>query len=499
MASNGSDVTSLSSHLWESANILRGPVDAADFKTYIFPLLFFKRISDVYDEELEDALAESEGDQQYALFPENHRFQIPEGCHWEDVRKKTSSVGQALQRAMREIEKANPDTLYGIFGDAQWTNKDRLSDALLRDLIEHFSRLPLGNRQARADVLGQAYEYLIKKFADATNKKAGEFYTPRSVVNLMVRILDPRDGETIYDPACGTGGMLIEAIHHVREAGGNIKTLWGKLYGQEKNLTTSAIARMNLFLHGVEDFHVVRGDTLRQPAFHTGDSLATFDCVIANPPFSLKKWGDEIWASDPYGRAFAGTPPAKWGDYAWVQHMVSSMAPTTGRMAVVLPHGAMFRAGAEGKIRQKLLEMDLVDAVIGLGPNLFYGSDLVASIWVFRHRKPRGSRNKVLILDATSQMKKGRSQNELLPHHVDCIYGWYKNHRDAERTARLVPLDEIRGNDFKLSLPLYFQSQDDAPQGSVSDAVADMNRSFQAACVAEDQLKSLLIKSGLLP
>ena len=399
MADNGLELSTLSNHLWESANILRGPVDAADFKTYIFPLLFFKRISDVFDEEVAEALAESDGDQQYALFPENHRFQIPDDCHWDDVRKKTSNVGQGLQRAMREIEKANPETLYGIFGDAQWTNKDRLSDALLRDLIEHFSKLPLGNKAARADVLGQSYEYLIKKFADATNKKAGEFYTPRSVVSLMVRILDPREGEAIYDPACGTGGMLIEAIHHVREAGGNIRTLWGKLYGQEKNLTTSAIARMNLFLHGVEDFDVVRGDTLRQPAFHTGDSLATFDCVIANPPFSLEKWGDDVWASDPYGRNFAGMPPAKSGDFAWVQHMVLSMVPKAGRMAVVLPHGALFRMGAEGKIREKLLGMDILDAVIGLGPNLFYGTGLAACILVFRQKKPKDQRKKVLIVE----------------------------------------------------------------------------------------------------
>jgi len=212
-----SKVSDLANHLWESANILRGPVDAADFKTYIFPLLFFKRISDVYDEEYSAALGESGGDKQYAQFPEHHRFQIPEGCHWEDVRAATSNVGQALQRAMREIEKANP-ALYGIFGDAQWTNKDRLSDSLLRDLIEHFSQLPLGNKQAQADVLGQAYEYLIKKFADATNRKAGEFYTPRSVVRLMIDILDPKEGDTIYDPACGTGGMLLEAVHHVRES-----------------------------------------------------------------------------------------------------------------------------------------------------------------------------------------------------------------------------------------------------------------------------------------
>ena len=499
MNGNGAGLSALSNHLWESANILRGPVDAADFKTYIFPLLFFKRISDVYDEELQDALAESDGDQQYALFPENHRFQIPEDCHWDEVRKKTSNVGQALQRAMREIEKVNPDTLYGIFGDAQWTNKDRLSDALLRDLIEHFSRLPLGNRSARADVLGQAYEYLIKKFADATNKKAGEFYTPRSVVNLMVRILHPREGEMIYDPACGTGGMLIEAIHHVRESGGNIKTLWGKLFGQEKNLTTSAIARMNLFLHGVEDFQIVRGDTLRQPAFHTGDSLATFDCVIANPPFSLEKWGEEVWTSDPYGRAFAGMPPAKSGDYAWVQHMILSMAPKSGRMAVVLPHGALFRMAAEGKIRQKLLGMDILEAVIGLGSNLFYGTGLAACILVFRQRKPKDHRKKVLIVDASKEFKKGRAQNELLPDHVDSIYKWYADHQDVEGVARLVSLDEIEENDWNLNISRYVEPTVEGETISVADALANLKTSLESAYSAENRLKGLLIKAGLMP
>ncbi len=203
-------LSQLESHLWESANILRGPVDAADFKTYVFPLLFFKRISDVYDEEYAAALVESAGDEEYAQFPQNYRFQIPKDCHWSDVRVVTTNVGQALQKAMRGIETANPDTLYGIFGDAQWTNKECLPDSLLRDLIEHFSRIPLGIQAAQADILGQSYEYLIKKFADATNKKAGEFYTPRSVVRLMVNILDPKEGESIYDPACGTGGMLLK-------------------------------------------------------------------------------------------------------------------------------------------------------------------------------------------------------------------------------------------------------------------------------------------------
>jgi type I restriction enzyme M protein len=488
----------LESHLWEAANILRGPVDAADFKTYVFPLLFFKRISDVHDEEHAAALAEADGDEEYALFPQNYRFQIPEGCHWRDVRAVATNVGRALQNAMRGIEKANPETLYGIFGDAQWTNKERLPDSLLRDLIEHFSRISLGNDATQADVLGQAYEYLIKKFADATNKKAGEFYTPRSVVRLMVSILDPREGESIYDPACGTGGMLLEAIHHVRERHGDDRTLWGKLFGQEKNLTTSAIARMNLFLHGASDFQIVRGDTLRNPAFFTGDSLATFDCVIANPPFSLEKWGEEVWSSDPYGRNFAGMPPAKSGDYAWVQHMISSMAPKTGRMAVVLPHGALFRMGAEGKIRQKILGMDLLEAVIGLGPNLFYGTGLAACILVFRQRKGKDRKGKVLILDTSKSYKTGRAQNELLPEHVERIHGWYRDFKNVEGVAKVVTLDEIVANDHNLNIPRYVEPKVEQETLSVEEAMRRLRESAEAAFAAEDRLIELLKKEGLL-
>ncbi|MFZ4596651.1 MAG: type I restriction-modification system subunit M, partial [Verrucomicrobiaceae bacterium] len=443
-------LSQLETHLWKAAWILKGPVDAADFKTYIFPLLFFKRLSDVHDEEHAAAVAEFNGDEEAALFPENYRFQVPEDCHWRDVRKVAVNVGQALQTALRGIEQANPHTLYGIFGDAQWTNKDRLPDKLLRDLIEHFSALPLGNTATEVDILGQAYEYLIKCFADATNKKAGEFYTPRSVVRLMVEILDPREGESIYDPTCGTGGMLLEAIHHVKETRGDVRTLWGKLFGQEKNLTTSAIARMNLFLHGATDFKIVRGDTLRNPAFFLGDNLATFDCVIANPPFSLEKWGDEVWASDPFGRNFAGMPPGKSGDYAFVQHMIKSMAPKTGRMAVVLPHGALFRMGKEGEIRKKLLGMDLLEAVIGLGPNLFYGTGLAACILIFRQKKTKERKNKVLIVDASKEFKTGRAQNELLPEHVELIHGWVRDYADVEGAVRVVSLEEIAANDYNL-------------------------------------------------
>lgn len=491
------ELSRLEGHLWESANILRGPVDAADFKTYIFPLLFFKRICDVWDDEYQE-IVEDTGDEQLAWFPESHRFQIPEDCHWNNVRTKATNVGAALQRAMREIEKANPESLYGVFGDAQWSNKDRLSDALLKDLIEHFSALPLGNKNVNSDLLGDAYEYLIKKFADATNKKAGEFYTPRSIVRLMIDILNPKQDETIYDPACGTGGMLLAAVQHVMEKHGDVKRLWGKLYGQEKNLTTSSIARMNLFLHGVEDFQIVRGDTLRNPAFFDGDRLATFDCVIANPPFSLEKWGDDLWLNDPFGRNFAGLPPSSNGDFAWVQHMVKSMADGAGRMAVVLPQGALFRKSAEGEIRQNLLEMDLIEAVIGLAPNLFYGAGLAACILILRKRKPVSRRNKVLIVDASKLFRRGRAQNFMELEHAKQIFDYYRNFSDVKDAARVIGIDEIKAEDWTLNISRYVlpSLQNDIPP--LSEAIAAFKDALSHCREAEDRLSQVMNEGGWL-
>ena len=488
---------SLESWLWEAANILRGPVDASDFKAYVFPLLFLKRISDVFDEEREAALVESDGDEEYASLPEQHRFQVPAGCHWSDLRARGTNVGQVIQRAMREIEKANPSTLYGIFGDVQWSNKDRLSDALLVNLVDHFSQMDLRNTSVPSDILGDAYEYLIKKFADLTNKKAGEFYTPRSVVRLMVNILDPQTGETVYDPACGTGGMLLETLHHVRERGGDDRLMLGRLFGQEKNLTTAAIARMNLFLHGAEDFQIVRGDTLRNPAFFSGDRLATFDCVIANPPFSLSAWGEDAWVNDPWGRNLAGTPPKKYGDWAWVQHMITSMAPQSGRLAVVLPHGALFRMGAEGKIRSTVVGMDLIEAVIGLGPNLFYGTGLAACIVVACRSKAADRKRKVLLVDGSDLYRKGRNQNSLESEQVDLLIAAYEGFADLEGRARVVALDEIVGQGGNLNLASYIAKVDDKAIPSVSQATIALREALEAAWDAEDQLNVLLTEQGI--
>ena len=482
-------LSQLEQYLSKAAWILKGPVDASDFKVYIFPLLFFKRISDVYDEEYRVALEESDGDVEYANLPEFHRFVIPDDCHWKDVRETTTNVGLAIEKALRGIEQANQEFLYGIFGDAQWSNKNKLSDRLLIDLIEHFSQYDLCNSNVDADLLGNSYEYLIKHFADLTNKKAGEFYTPRSVVHLLGLILDPHEGETIYDPACGTGGMLLECVDHLKDAKEDYRTL--KLFGQEKNLTSSSIARMNMFLHGIEDFSIVRGDTLRNPAFFEADGLKTFDCVIANPPFSLKEWGAENWANDPYGRNIAGVPPKGNGDMAWVQHMIKSMNDS-GRMTVVLPHGALFRKGAEGKIRKALLEQDMLEAVIGLGPNIFYGTQLAACVMVFKQQKDADKKDKVLFIDASDQVRVGRAQNYLEPEHVTQIFDWYNAFEDVENYVKVASKADLEENDYNLNIPLYVEKiiEDNLP--SVEDALADLKTAWNESLKAEEKFKTIL-------
>ena len=484
-------ISELEQYLSKAAWILKGPVDASDFKVYIFPLLFFKRISDVYDEEYRTALEESDGDKRYASLPEMHRFEVTDGCHWLGVREKTTNVGQGIEQALRGIEQANQEFLYGIFGDAQWSNKNKLSDALLINLIEHFSQYDLSNENVDPDMLGQAYEYLIKHFADLTNKKAGEFYTPRSVVHLLGLILDPHEGETIYDPACGTGGMLLECVDHLKHNNEDYRTL--KLYGQEKNLTSSSIARMNMFLHGIEDFEVLRGDTLRHPAFFEADGLKTFDCVIANPPFSLKNWGADNWDNDPFGRNIAGVPPKSNGDIAWVQHMVKSMN-STGRMAVVLPHGALFRKGAEGKIRKALLEQDVLEAVIGLGPNIFYGTPLAPCVLLFRQNKTNEKKGKVLFVDASDKIRVGQAQNFLDQNHVQQIYGWFQGYSDVENYVKIATLDELKENNFDLKVSLYVEKiiEDNLP--SVEEAMADLKQAWQASMEAEEKFKTVLEK-----
>jgi type I restriction enzyme M protein len=492
----------LKSTLWDAANTLRGSaVDRTDWKGYILPLLFLKRVCDVWDEETADA-AETFGDSNPELFPEVHRFQVPEGCHWRRIRETAANIGAALVHAMQEIERANPDTLYRVFGTADWGNREKFTDELLKDLIEGFSAISLGNKAVGSDVLGDAYEYLIGKFADVTRRnKAGEFYTPRSVVRMMVEILDPKEGESIYDPACGTGGMLLGAIEHVTREGGDPRTFFGKIYGQEKNLTTSSIARMNLVLHGIEDFRIAREDTLRNPAFADASTggLLTFDCVIANPPFSLKEWGRDLWESDPWGRAKYGVPPERYGDYAFVQHMIASMAQAgNSRMAVVLPQGALFRTAAEGDIRTALLKEDLVEAVIGLAPNLFYGTQLAGCVVVLRRKKPVARRNKVLIMDASSLFRKGRAQNFLDPEHSEQIVAWYRAFESVEARAKVASLEEIRKEGWTLNVSRYVPPPVGANIPRLPEAVEAFKTALAETRTAEEHLRAVLSEGGWL-
>jgi len=485
----------LEAHLWHAAHIITGPIDASDYKTYIFPILFFKRICDVYNEELAEAI-EQVGDEELARGDMFHRIQIPEAFHWDHVFAQTKDIGQALKEAFRGIELANAH-LHGIFGDASWTNKDRLSDELLITLLNHFNQVNLGVASVRNDDMGRAYEYLIKRFADKANKKAGEFYTPRSIVRLMVNVLDPEAGESVYDPACGTGGMLLETLHHVKEQGGDPRLL--KIKGQEKNLTTEAIARMNLFLHGMEDFDIVRGDTLRTPKFLVEDSLETFDCVIANPPFSLKEWGYDKWTSDPYGRNQFGLAPKTNGDFAWVQHMFTSLKQETGRMAVVLPHGVLFRGGAEGKIRKALLEKGHIETIIGLASNLFYGTGIPACILILQTKAE--PKEPVLIINAEEIFTKGRAQNTLSNEQADEIYSVYQHQLDdysheKEGVARWVPYSELEENDFNLNIARYVQKPLEEETITVEEALADFQQKLVALEKAEDELEALLIKEG---
>lgn len=442
----------LEDYLWGAANILRGMIDAADFKQYIFPLLFFKRVSDLWDEEYQLALAESDGDLTYAQFAENHRFQIPEGCHWEDVRKKTVDVGLALQQAMHGIEKANFELLHDVFGDAQWTNKRRISDEKMLDLIEHFSQINLSVANVPHDIMGEGYEYLIKKFADDSGHTAAEFYTNRTVVKLMTQITDPQSTESIYDPTCGSGGILLSAALHLKEQGKEYRSL--KLYGQELNLITSAIARINMFMHNVDEFLIVQGDTLDSPQILENDALKKFDVIMANPPYSVKKWSQKKWMNDPFGRNMWGTPPQGCADYAFHQHIMKSLNPETGRCVVLWPHGVLFR-DAESAIRKKMIEEDYVDAVIGLGKNLFYNSTMESCLLVCRMNKPEERKGKIIFIDAKDEIRIERSNAWLEPQHIKKISEAYRNFQDIEGFASVLSNSEVLTRGGNLNLQLY--------------------------------------------
>lgn len=442
----------LESYLWDSAKLLRSNIDAGAYKQYIFPLLFFKRICDVYDEENANVLKEYGEDAKEFEEKEIHMFKIPKGSHWNDVRESSENIGKAIVTAFREIERLNIDKLTGVFGNAAWTNKNRLPDRLLKDLIEHFSTKTLSIESCPEDELGQGYEYLIKKFADDSGHTAQEFYTNRTVVHLMTEMLKPKSGESIYDPTCGSAGMLISCIAYLKNNGEEWRNV--KVYGQEITQLTSSIARMNLFLHGVKDFQITNDDTLVNPAFLESGQLKRFDICLANPPYSIKQWDRKAFESDKFGRNIFGTPPQGRADYAFIQHIIKSLNEKTGRAAILLPHGVLFR-DEEREIREKLVRSDLLECVIGLGPNLFYNSPMESCILVFKMNKKTVKKGQVLFINALNEVSRKNSFSFLTDDHISKIASAYLEYKTVIGFSKLYTIDDIAKNGYLLSLPLY--------------------------------------------
>ena len=491
--SNRITIDELESYLWNSAVLLRTSIDAGAYKQYIFPLLFFKRICDVYDEETEAAVEKYGDDIDDFDEEELHTFIVPKGYHWKDVREVSENVGLAIVNAFHAIEKANIDQLHGVFGDGAWTNKNRLPDSLLKDLIEHFSSKTLSIANCPEDELGQGYEYLIKKFADDSGHTAQEFYTNRTVVHLMTEILKPQSGEAIYDPTCGSAGLLISCIAYLKQQNKEWRNV--KVYGQEINQLTSAIGRMNLFLHGVQDFHIVNDDTLKAPAFIKNGELQKFDLVLANPPYSIKQWDRAAFESDKYGRNFLGTPPQGRADYAFFQHILSSMNPGSGRCAILFPHGILFR-NEEKDMRTKLVQSDMVDCVIGLGPNLFFNAPMEACIVICRTFKDPAKRGKVLFINAVKEVTRKNAQSYLEDAHIAHISSAYENYVDEENYAKVATIDEIAAQDYSLNIPLYVRGSivDPNPVASVEECVDDWMAQSITAQESTQALIDLLTK-----
>jgi len=453
----------LESYLWGAATLLRGLIDASDYKQYIFPLLFFKRLSDVWEGDYTEAFEDTQ-DEAYSTATANDRFIIPDGAHWKNVRDASRDVGRALLNAYQAIETANPERLKGVFGSAAWTDKAQMPDETLKNLIEHFSKHTLSLTNVPEDELGNGYEYLIKQFADDSGHTAQEFYTNRTLVHLMAQMLEPKAGETIYDPTCGTGGMLISCLAEVKRNGGDTRTIG--LYGQELINITAAIARMNLVLHGVSDFDIRSGNTLHEPALIEGDRLKTFDVVLANPPYSIKKWNRDAWQSDQWGRNFLGTPPQGRADYAFFQHILKSMDPKNGRCAILYPHGVLFR-NEEEEMRTKLVEEDLIECVLGLGPNLFYNSPMEACVVICRLRKTKDREGKILFIDAVKEVARHNAQSFLKPEHQSKIFDAYQSFSDQPGFAHVATTDEVLARGGDLSIPKYVEKVKSSTKGSL--------------------------------
>jgi len=445
----------LKDYIKKAAGTLTGMAESADVKQFIFPILFFKRLSDVWDEEHQNALELFDNDMDSALLRENYRFQIPEGCHWNNIRETTTDIGNKIQKSLHEIENENFEQLHGVFGEAQWTNKRILNDEKLIDLIEQLSEQNLSKENISDDRMGAGFEFLVKEFAQDTGHTAADFYTNRTVIDLALELANPKSEESIYDPACGSGGFLLKTALHLKNKGKEFRSL--KLYGQELKVFTTSVARINMLIHGIDEFTLTSGNTIDKPQILEDDQIKQFDLVMSNPEFTVDSWNQTKFTNDPYGRNTLGTPPQGCADYAFQQHILKSINPKSGRSITVLPHGVLFR-DAEQEMRQNMIKQDLVEAVIGLGKNLFFGSSMECCLVVCKKNKPIERKGKVLFIDAKNEIHLERSEGYLLESHIDKINSVYKDFNEEEAFSKIINNEEIleknRGN---LSIQLYIK------------------------------------------